>query len=80
MDADRRAFPVVQTPFMEKDGQFSPDGQWIAYTSDESGVPEVYVQRFPSRGTRLQVSINGGAWHGGVATAGDCSISASMAG
>lgn len=38
--------PVLRTPFDEFDGQFSPDGQWIAYTSNESGRNEVYVTAF----------------------------------
>jgi hypothetical protein len=31
MDGDRKPFPIVQTEFEERDGQFSPDGKWIAY-------------------------------------------------
>ncbi len=40
--------PFLQTEFSERQGQFSPDSDWIAYVSDESGRPEVYVQRFPA--------------------------------
>jgi hypothetical protein len=40
--------------------QFSPDGQWIAYTSDESGAQEIYIQSFPSGKGKWQVSIGGG--------------------
>jgi hypothetical protein len=36
--------------FSERDPKFSPDGRWIAYTSDESGRDEVYVQPFPGPG------------------------------
>jgi len=43
---DRKPFPFLETEFGESDGRFSPDGRWIAYTSDESGKPEVYVQPF----------------------------------
>jgi eukaryotic-like serine/threonine-protein kinase len=39
-------------------GQFSPDGKWVSYTSDESGRNEVYVQRFPVGGLKSQVSSN----------------------
>src|SRR5436190_405466 len=39
---------------------FSPAGRWIAYVSDEAGVPEVYVQSFPGPGRKTQVSIRGG--------------------
>jgi Tol biopolymer transport system component len=40
--------------------QFSPDGRFVVYLSDESGRPEVYVERFPEGGDRLQVSTGGG--------------------
>jgi len=40
---------------------FSPDMHWLAYTSDESGQPEVYVEPFPATGARWQISAEGGA-------------------
>src|SRR5437773_10871054 len=42
--------PYLPTPFDKRQGQFSPDGHWIAYTSDESGPSQfqVYVQSFPT--------------------------------
>ena len=46
---------------MERDAQFSPDGKWIAYQSNESGRFEIYVQRFNAAGERQRVSVNGGA-------------------
>jgi eukaryotic-like serine/threonine-protein kinase len=53
---------LVQTPFDERAAQFSPDGKWFAYESNESGRYEVYVQRFPSSGgSKIQVSPAGGA-------------------
>jgi hypothetical protein len=58
---DRKAFPVVQTNFEERDGQFSPDGKWIAYQSNESGRFEIYVQPFPAGGEKVRISNNGGA-------------------
>jgi eukaryotic-like serine/threonine-protein kinase len=61
MGASRDAVPVVQTDFEERNGQFSPDGRWIAYESTESGRWEIYVQPFPGPGARVQVSVNGGA-------------------
>jgi eukaryotic-like serine/threonine-protein kinase len=61
MPEGKNPFPVVQTPFEERDGQFSPDGKWIAYQSNESGRPEILVQPFPGPGGKLQVSTNGGA-------------------
>ena len=51
----------MQTNFDERDGQFSPDGKWIAYQSNESGRFEIYVQPFPGPGGKVQVSTNGGA-------------------
>jgi eukaryotic-like serine/threonine-protein kinase len=57
----REPFPVVQTDFEDRGGQFSPDGKWIAYESTESGRWEVYVQPFPGPGAKVQVSVNGGA-------------------
>jgi len=52
--------PYLQTPFEELQGQVSPDGRWLAYTSDESGRWEVYVQSFPAPGTKYIVSNGGG--------------------
>jgi Tol biopolymer transport system component len=53
--------PLVQTPFGERAADLSPDGRFIAYTSNESGKEEVYVQEFPAGG-RQQVSVGGGSW------------------
>jgi Tol biopolymer transport system component len=41
--------------------EFSPDGRWLSYISDESGQPEVYVEPFPATGARWQISPSGGA-------------------
>jgi Tol biopolymer transport system component len=43
------------------ESEFSPDGRWLAYMSEESGAPEVYVEPFPATGMRWQVSTGGGA-------------------
>ena len=51
----------METPANEDGGRFSPDGKWIAYTSDQSGRGEVYVQAYPTPGERIQISTNGGA-------------------
>jgi Tol biopolymer transport system component len=64
---DREARPLIQTPSDDGQGQFSPDGRWVAYTSNESGRPEVYVQHFPPTGAQRQVSVAGGMlpkWRG----------------
>jgi serine/threonine protein kinase/Tol biopolymer transport system component len=57
---DRKPFPVADTAFIETSAVFSPDGRWIAFTSDEAGQPNVYVQPFLGRGGRQQVSRDGG--------------------
>ena len=57
---DRKAFPLLQTGFVEVSGAFSPDGRWIAYTTNEAGQPNVYVQPFPGAGGKYQVSKDGG--------------------
>ncbi len=52
--------PFLRTPFRESGSGFSPDGRWLAYESNESGGPEVYVQAFPGPGGKVRVSIDGG--------------------
>jgi eukaryotic-like serine/threonine-protein kinase len=52
--------PVAVTPFLEWAPRLSPDGRWIAYSSDESGMRQVYVQPFPGPGARVPVSVDGG--------------------
>jgi serine/threonine-protein kinase len=52
--------PFLASSFADRDPRFSPDGRWVAYASDESGVPEVYVRPFPEAGGRWQVSDGGG--------------------
>ena len=63
LEGDRKPFPFLQTQFNEMDGRFSPDGRWMAYTSDESGKPEVYVRKFSrgaAAGGKWQISTQGG--------------------
>jgi Tol biopolymer transport system component len=48
-------------PAEERDAQFSPDGEWIAYQSNESGRFEIYAQPFPGPGPRQLISTHGGA-------------------
>jgi Tol biopolymer transport system component len=57
---DRNPFVVAQTNFDERDGQFSPDGRWIAYQSNETGDFEIWVRPFPGPGDRVRISTNGG--------------------
>ncbi len=56
----RKPTPFLNTRFLERDAQFSPDGRWIAYISDESGRDEVYVAPFPGPGRKWHVSASGG--------------------
>jgi Tol biopolymer transport system component len=58
--SDKKAFPFLQTTFNEGRAQFSPDSHWVAYTSDESGRTETYVQTFPPSGAKWQISTSGG--------------------
>ena len=58
---DTTPVPLAATKFTEMHPAVSPDGRWLAYTSDESGANEVYVRPFPSTGGgRWQVSNGGG--------------------
>lgn len=52
--------PYVRSPFNESAAAVSPDGRWLAYTSDESGREEIYVDRFPRPGTRVRLTADGG--------------------
>ncbi len=58
---DKKPFVFLKTPFNERDGQFSPDGRWVTYQSDESGRSEIYAQPFPGPGGKFQISAGGGA-------------------
>jgi eukaryotic-like serine/threonine-protein kinase len=57
---DRKPFALLNGPFNEAQSQFSPDGKWVAYISDESGTQQVYVQSFPSLTAKWQISTEGG--------------------
>jgi Tol biopolymer transport system component len=70
---DRKPVAFLQTPAAEQSGVFSPDGKWVAYTSDESGRSEIYLRPFSPPGTdrsqagQRQVSKGGGQfarWRG----------------
>jgi Tol biopolymer transport system component len=52
--------PFLNTPFAERNPAFSPDGRWVAYSSDESRNFEVYVRPFPGPGGKWEISTGGG--------------------
>jgi eukaryotic-like serine/threonine-protein kinase len=71
LEGDRKPMPVVNTAFAESTGAISSDGRWVAYTSNDSGANEIYVQSFRSvagaPAGRWQVSNGGGyelKWRG----------------
>ena len=57
---DGKPFPYLHTAFNERFPKLSPDGHWLAYSSDETKRDEVYVQSFPMPGQKIQISSNGG--------------------
>jgi eukaryotic-like serine/threonine-protein kinase len=60
LDGVANKTPLDLSPGIDRDTQFSPDGKWLAYTSNESGTDEIYVIPFPGRGERRQISFDGG--------------------
>jgi len=67
LEGERKPVPFLQTSSVEYQARISPNGRWIAYTSDESGREEIYVQRFPDKGSKRQISTDGGnqpRWRG----------------
>jgi Tol biopolymer transport system component len=53
--------PLVQSPFVERNGIISPDGRWLAYEASDSGQLEIYVRPYPDVNSgRWQVSTDGG--------------------
>ena len=56
--ATGRVDPLVDTAFSDTDGRWSPDGRWLAYVSDESGRPDIYVRRPDA--IRVRASFGGG--------------------
>jgi len=61
MDSERKPRPFAQSKFDEGAPRFSPDGHWIAYSSNESGRTEVYVQAYPGPGAKILISTEGGS-------------------
>jgi Tol biopolymer transport system component len=61
LSGDRKPIPFLHSDFNESQGQFSPDGRWMAYVSDESGSLQIYVQSFPELTGKWQISTDGGS-------------------
>src|SRR5262249_22271345 len=56
MQGDRTPIPYLRSTFAEFPTALSPDGKWLAYWCDESGVPRIYVQSFPHPGEKHLLS------------------------
>ena len=61
LTGDRKPFAVVHGPGNQSEVRISPNGKWAAYTSNENGRQEIYVQSFPQGEGKWQVSTAGGA-------------------
>jgi eukaryotic-like serine/threonine-protein kinase len=61
LSPDGKATPFLVTPFNKSQCRFSPNGRFLAYSSDESGRREIYVQPFPGPGEKIAISTNGGS-------------------
>jgi serine/threonine-protein kinase len=61
LEGDRKPRGFLRTRFNEYFPEFSPDGHWMAYESDESGRHEIYVQQYPGPGGKWLISNEGGA-------------------
>ena len=59
MEGERKPFPFMQTPLSERDAQFSPDGRWVAYVSEEPGRNDVYVRPFSPLSVAGQLVADG---------------------
>ena len=60
LKGDTTKKPISNTTFVESQARVSPNGQWVAFVTTESGSDEVVVQPFPGPGPRTQISANGG--------------------
>jgi Tol biopolymer transport system component len=56
----RELTPLLASPYEEQQATLAPNGRWLAYTSDETGRDEIYVQPFPGGGAKVLVSRGGG--------------------
>jgi eukaryotic-like serine/threonine-protein kinase len=61
LDGEREAYPLIATASAENHGRISPNGRWLAFTSNVTGESQVYVTSFPVPGEYLRVSRTGGS-------------------
>jgi Tol biopolymer transport system component len=59
--SDRSSTTLVASRFRESNARISPDGRWLAYTSDETGRPEIYLRPFPDGTASVAISVGGGS-------------------
>lgn len=59
-EGERVPVPIIQSEFFEVEPAVSPDGRWLAYSSNESGETEIYVTTFPQVERKWQISVSGG--------------------
>ena len=59
---EKKPVPILQTTADERNPQVSPDGKWIAYSSNETGRSEIYIKPFPEGPGKVQVSVDGGVF------------------
>ena len=60
LNGDTTRVPFAVTRFREASPRVSPDGRWVAFSSNESGVEQIYVRPFPGPGAAIPVSLGGG--------------------
>ena len=60
LDGEREATPLLQGEFARGNAEYSPDGRWIVYRSDQSGIMQVFAQPYPGPGPTVPLSIGGG--------------------
>jgi hypothetical protein len=88
LEGERKPVPFLVTEFVEVQARFSPDGRWVAYSSNESGSFEVYLRSFSvnsgrtgaGAGVKLQSPMGTGLTRAGAATAGSSIIVLPMEG
>jgi Tol biopolymer transport system component len=60
LSGDKKPLAILHTQADERNPQVSPDGKWMAYSSNETGRSEIYIRQFPEGSAKIQVSVSGG--------------------